>query len=304
MAIFLPAPPIPEPNPYIQVALFVALSLILLLSYGLMRWILRPLQALTEGVSRITAGDFGYRVVCARRDELGRLAAAFNQMTIKLKAAIESKKQLLIDVSHELRSPLARARVALEFIPDANTRKEVTEEVDEMTQMVDSLLEGAQLESGTAPLRLERTNLSTLAKEMVERYQTFGNVITLRSETSRDPVISIDVDRIRAVVRNLIENAIKYSPEKSLVTVNVSESANTLSLTVQDQGIGISEAELPHIFEPFYRVDKSRTRATGGFGLGLSLCKKIVEAHGGKIEIESAEGKGTLVTMELPKNVK
>lgn len=279
--------------------LIAILSLVVLSSYLLIRWILRPLRSLATGVERISQGDFQSRIQHESNDELGRLIIAFNAMGDKLAEMMESKRRLLIDVSHELRSPLQRARVALEFVPDKAVRQEVMEEIDDMGNLVHKILEGAEIESGGSVLNLERTNLWVLVAEIVDKYAKAGECVTLIGSDS-NIVSLLDQDRIRSVVRNLIENAIKYSPRNSHVEVQVREAGEEdIALDVSDHGAGIPQAELKKIFEPFYRVDKSRSRATGGFGLGLNLCKKILEAHGGRIMVESVEGQGTKFTVVL-----
>lgn len=221
-------------------------------------------------------------------------------MAKKLKEMVESKRQLLVDISHELRTPLARARVAIEFIPDETIRSSVTEEVEEMGRLVHQILEGAQMDNSLDSIKKESQDIVAVARDITERFRSYGNKVDLISEMPSE-FLPFDEGRMRVVIRNLIENAIKYSSSESPVHVHVSEAGNEVEISVRDQGLGIPESDLERVFEPFYRVDRSRTRSTGGFGLGLSLCKKIVQAHGGSIGVSSQEGKGSRFWLKLPK---
>lgn len=299
VAIFLPSPPLFQPNWSGVMVLLAALSTIVIVIFATIRGILRPLKGLSDGVARIAKGDFEHLVEFHGSDEIGRLAKAFNEMTLKLKLMIESKRQLLIDVSHELRSPLARARVALEFISDETIRKSVTDEIEEMSNLIHQLLEGAQMDSGLDLVRLEKRDLVALVGETASKFRAHGHQVCFTSHAPSAQA-AIDDDRIRMVVRNLLENAIKYSPQAAPIDVEVSVVDNQVEISVRDRGIGIPNEDLERIFESFYRVDRSRTRATGGFGLGLSLCKKIVNAHRGTIGVESTEGVGSRFWLRLP----
>ncbi len=274
------------------VALLTLLTMVILSSYILIRRMLRPLKILTEGVEIISSGNFDHQVNYGSKDEFGRLVIAFNQMTLKIKGMIEGKKRLLLDVSHELRTPLSRARVALEFIPDPNTRKEVLEEVEEMSRLVHGILEGAQADKDLNSLKLESVLLSDIILSTTDKYRHAANPISFKS-LALDYRVFAEPDQVRIVLRNLIENAIKYSAPQAEIEIECFHEKDQVMVRVSDHGPGIPSDELERIFEPFYRVDKSRTRETGGFGLGLSLCKKIIEAHGGRMWAQSEEGHGS-----------
>jgi signal transduction histidine kinase len=214
-------------------------------------------------------------------------------MTARIREMLRSKEQLLLDVSHELRSPLTRAKLGLALIDDNENVRRVNEDLKELEQMITELLEAARLESDFGVLRRELTDLAILAREVSHGRRV--SVVTPGAVT-----INVDPDRISTVLRNLVDNALKYSAEGTPVDLRVMRADNGGRIEVRDHGVGIPPGELAHVFEPFYRVDKSRTRKTGGFGLGLSLCKRIVEAHGGTISISSEPKVGTTVTVFLP----
>lgn len=300
VAVFFPKAVFNDDVNWRGVLLLVSvLTLVLWSSYRLIRWILAPLRAMTEAVTRVAEGDFDCHVPYEGRDELGQLSSAFNRMSRRLKEMMEMKKHLLIDVSHELRSPLARAAVALDAIPDARIKKEIAEEVDEMDRLVNRILEGARLESGRHPIARERVDLSTLVRAVVQRHKEWGDRVAV-SDVLAPLAVDADAELLRTVLKNLVENAVKYSPPTTTVRISLETRGSEAALTVSDEGCGIPPEELSRVMEPFYRVDKSRTRSTGGFGLGLSLCQRIVAAHGGRIEIASEPGKGTRVTVFLP----
>jgi signal transduction histidine kinase len=299
--IFPSHKPVFHPNFRFLFPLLALLSFILLLSYLLLRWwLLRPLEALSTAVGEISRGNFNHQVPHSGGNELGRLAIAFNGMARRIREMIASKEQLLIDVSHELRSPLTRARVALEFLGDSEPKRQIAEEIKEVDKMVHELLEEARLESGQVGLDLHPTDFDELIRDTVTKYETSNHPIRYQP-SSRQCRLVVDGDRMRIVLRNIIENSLKYSPKGDPIEIRLDETDSGATIAVQDHGVGIPPEDVLRVFEPFYRVDKSRTRSTGGFGLGLSLCKKIVTAHGGTINLQSELGRGTLVTISLPK---
>jgi signal transduction histidine kinase len=282
--------------------LHLAMAVIVLLAYLVLRRSLRPLRSLHDGVARLSEGELDVAVPSGSRDEFGALAAAFNRMVRRIREMLQARDQLLLDVSHELRSPLTRMKVALALLPDGERREGIEADVAEMELMIAELLELERLRGGKG-LRRERVDLAALAREAVERFED-------RPPGARwmanEPELWAEVDRekIRTVLRNLLENAVKYSLADSRpVEVDLRIEGEEIVLTVRDDGPGIPEEDLPQIFEPFYRVDRSRSKKTGGYGLGLSLCKRIVEAHGGRIEMrnrEGAAGRGAEVRVNLP----
>ena len=268
--------------------------------YLLMRRLLRPVRVLSEGVQRLRAGDLDVEMHTGRTDELGRLVESFNAMTRAIRERIRARDQLLLDVSHEIRSPLTRMRVALEMMPDSPARRSVVEDIEETEAMIRELLETERLDSPHGGLQKARVDLAALLKECVAGVADAGPGIELKGA---DRPVSADVDseRMRILVSNILSNAIKYSsPKGAPVRVVLDAADGAVMISFHDHGVGIAGDDLAYVFEPFYRADRSRSRDTGGYGIGLSLAKRIVEAHGGSIEVSSRVGEGTSVLVSLP----
>ena len=283
------------------VAILIALLTVILTgAYLLIRWILSPVRGLTEGVREVSRGNLDYRVPLKRSDELGELAKAFNAMTDRIRNMLRAKEQLMLDVSHELRSPLTRMKVALESLSESNAKKNIREDVAEMEKMVTEVLKTARSHYMHGQLNLQRINIVDLLNGVLSTFK--GQHPGVRASEMSDRVeLCVDPDRVNSVMKNILDNAIKYSFNSSEpVKVSMENHKPYIIIRVQDNGVGIPEDELPYIFEPFYRVEKSRSKDTGGYGLGLSLCKTVMEAHHGKIEIESSLGKGTTVSLFFP----
>ena len=283
----------------ILLAMAVALCGCLSVAYLFMRRVLRPLRTLKSGVEALGAGRLDHRLPKSGRDEFRDLSEAFNTMAERLCELLESKEQLLLDVSHELRSPLTRLRVQLEFIQDAETRQNLQADLKEMEAMVTTILEEARLRNTSAALRLEATDMAELLRSVATGFQNHPTGVVCEALT---PItLQVDPAKMRIVFRNLMDNALKNTPGGGPPTVvSMTRSEELVCIIVADRGEGIAESALPHLFEPFYRTDASRSRKTGGFGLGLSLCKAVIEAHNGRIEITSRLGQGTRVTVVLP----
>ncbi len=281
----------------------ILLSLLTLIFAGAflsIRWILKPVRWLDEGVREVGRGNLSHRVPVNRSDELRDLAEAFNDMTDRIRRMLRSKEQLLLDVSHELRSPLTRIKVALEFLPAGRARDSIAGDVSEMEKMIHDILETARRHHLKADIRLRPTNLANLLEAILPDYQKQPPGVQL-DEFPKTLVINLDPGQIKTVFKNIISNGIKFSdPGGDPVRISVIPQAHQTLVRIADRGIGIPADELSFIFEPFYRVDKSRSKDTGGYGLGLSLCKTIMEAHNGKIEIESKSGEGTTVSLFFP----
>lgn len=282
--------------------LILLLSLCLALAFLAIRRLLSPLRFLNEGVERLGRGELGYQVPVRSRDELGDLARSFNSMSADLGELIRSREQLLLDVSHELRTPLTRIKLALEMAPDGMAKESIGDDLREMEAMIAEILESARLDSANGGLQLEDVDLEALVEEAI------GNVSLREPGAMRagPPIpggapVRADKARVRKVLANILDNAVKYSRGSGRpVEVRLESGPEGAVVRVEDHGPGIPEAELPKIFEPFYRVDRSRSRDTGGYGLGLSLCKRIMEAHGGSISIASREGEGAEVSLAFP----
>jgi signal transduction histidine kinase len=235
-----------------------------------------------------------------RSDELKDLAEAFNDMTDRIRGMLHTKEQLLLDVSHELRSPLTRVKVALEFLPEGKARDSIAGDISEMEKMINDILETARMHHLHGELKLQQTNLAKLLQEILPDFEKQLPAVQV-DEFSDALVINIDPGQIKTVLKNIISNAIKFSNAASdPVRITVNQQSHYTVVQIADSGIGIPSEELSFIFEPFYRVDKSRSKETGGYGLGLSLCKTIMDAHDGKIEVTSKADEGTTVSLFFP----
>jgi len=278
------------------------ISLILLGTWLTLRWILKPINWLSGGVVALGKGNLEHRLPEKRGDELGDLSLAFNQMSERIREMLLAREQLLLDVSHELRSPLTRMKVALEFIPEDDSRESLLDDVQEMEQMVTEILETARLKSEYGQLNLHKTDLVKLIQDLCITFE--GQTPGIRFENAPETCQTfVDAEQVETVLKNLLANALKYSPaENAPVEIRLKKSDAGTLIEIQDHGPGIQDGELDLIFEPFYRTDKSRNRKNGGYGLGLSLCKTIIEAHGGTIDVKSNTVKGAMFSVHLPKS--
>ena len=282
------------------IAVLGLIGLILAGTWLALRWIMKPLNWLSVGVSALGEGNLEHRLPEKRGDELGNLARAFNRMSDNIKEMLTAREQLLLDVSHELRSPLTRMKVALESISENSSQESLQRDVYEMEQMVTEILETARLKSEHGKLDRLYTDLGALIQETCLMFE--GNDPGIRFENSAEKCFAkVDVEQIQTVLKNILANAQKYSTsENDPIKVSLSRDDCEVLLEIQDYGQGIPDEEIDLIFEPFYRVDKSRNKDTGGYGLGLSLCKTIIEAHGGTISVKSSMGQGTIFSLLLP----
>lgn len=283
--------------------LHAVMAMIVLLAYLVLRRSLRPLRALHDGVARLSEGQLDVTVPSRTRDEFGALAQAFNQMVRRISEMLRARDQLLLDVSHELRSPLTRVKVALALLPEGDKRRRIEADVAEMEAMIAELLELERLREGRG-LRKERLDLVALLRQVAEGFQDRPPGVRF---VAAAPEIWAEVDgeKIRVVLRNLLENAFKYSLADSRpVEVMVKADGEAVTLVVADDGPGLPAEDLHNLFEPFFRVDRSRSKKSGGYGLGLSICKRIVEAHGGRIAAANRSERGAEFTIALPRGAR
>lgn len=275
-------------------------GLIIGVSYLAVHRLFRPLNWLTEGVGEIAKGHFDHQVPIRSTDELGRLTQSFNEMAQQVNEMIQVRDRLLLDVSHELRSPLTRMKLAIEMIQDESAKEKLQQEIRELEAMVTELLESERLNSEAGSLTVTSTDLVTIVKELAESYASVGPGVRLVA-SPQSVRLPLDRHRVQIALRNVIENAVKYSrPEYGPVTLCIEVTSESALVTVQDHGLGISTDEQSRIFEPFYRIDPSRTRNTGGYGLGLSLVKKIMIAHEGEVLLQSEPDRGSTFTLKFP----
>jgi signal transduction histidine kinase len=278
--------------------LLILIVFVVLAAYWIQREHLRPVRSLSNGMTRISAGDLDVVLPVSGQDEFAQLTAGFNDMVARVKQMVQARDQLLLDVSHELRSPVTRLKLALALMPDDKEKAGIDSDLNEMETMISELLELERLRN---PNGLHRTDndLMRVVRETARDYSDRLPGVRIATNANEIPV-NIDTDKIRTVLRNLLENAFKYSlPDSAPVDLSVECADQTVRIRVHDDGIGIPENQLGNLFEPFFRVDPSRSKKTGGYGLGLSICKRIVEAHGGTIEVEKGPGRGTSFILSL-----
>jgi signal transduction histidine kinase len=287
----------------------LAIAIALLLTFFLSRRILAPVKSLTKAARQFGKGDFTSRVDSGSKGEVGELAQSFNSMADNLEHTERLRRNMVADIAHELRTPLSNLRGYLEAIgdgvvkPDEDTIRSLNEEASSLSRLVDDLQELSLADAGEIKLITQPEEITRLINEAVAALQTNaasrGLTITVNLLGAL-PMVNIDAHRIRQVLHNLLENAIAHTDKGGQITVTAGEKENQVHISVADTGEGIPAQDLPLIFERFYRVDKSRSRTTGGSGLGLTIAKRLVEAHGGKIEADSQTGKGTTFTFTIP----
>jgi len=283
---------------------------------GVVGWIttrraLAPLESVTQTALRITRADDLSRRISYQGppdDEVGQLIHAFNETLHRLENLFNSQRRFLADVGHELRTPLTVIKGNVDLMQrfgdaDEESLTSIENEVDRLTRMVGDLLLLAQAESGKLPLDQRLIELDTLLLEVLNQMNVLArDKVELHLGEIDQVQVCGDQDRLKQVLLNLVGNAINYTPQGGTVTLGLSKDAGQALLTIQDTGQGIAEEDLPHVFERFYRGEKSRTRSRDGkgFGLGLSIAYWIVRNHGGLIEVQSTEGEGTTFSVWLP----
>lgn len=296
---------------------FMLRSLVALLAslaalYFIIRRMLRPVNDIRKGVVQMGQGDLKHRIPVRSDNDLGALAGSINTMASDIENMLDSKRQLLLGASHELRSPLTRATIATQLLPESRCRAQIVDDLQEMEKLIANILESERMKSGHAVLDREQVDLEKLVKTVIVDMQ--AEDVTIIAPESL-PAVPVDPTRLSILLRNIIGNAISHSADSNQpVTVFIKHIEDKVRVTVQDKGPGIAEHHLDKLTEPFYRTDESRTRQTGGFGLGLHLAKLIAEAHGGTLMIRSTTGvnpvsaelsseqesSGTEVSVELP----
>jgi signal transduction histidine kinase len=291
--------------------LAVIALLALLMSMFVVRTITRPIGDLNEGISRMAKGDLSSRVKVRGKNEFAQLAMAFNSMSERIEQFDKARNQFVSNASHELKTPLSTMKILIETLLyqeayDAGMQKEflgdVNKEIDRLSGIISDLLTLVNFDSGGIKLKPTDVRLSSIVQEQTQRLLPLAREHGIEMDcVVKDPCDTIgDATKLTQVFYNVIDNAIKYTPRGGKVSIEVSRSGRKAVVKVADTGIGIPEADLPHIFERFYRVDKARSRETGGTGLGLSIVKQILMMHGGDIAATSKEGAGTTFTIELP----
>jgi signal transduction histidine kinase len=281
---------------------WITLAGLLLLTaaaYGVVRHLFEPLDDIRAGAQRFGQGRFEPPIPVRRRDELGELAAQINTMARDLHGMLEAQRGLLLAVSHELRSPLTRARLNAELVAPGAERDALLRDLAAMRDLISDLLESERLAAGHAALQRESVDLNALVQRVVdEHFAQAGLQLELAMGL---PPMQADPMRLRLLLRNLVDNALRHggaAPQPPCIST--SADGATLTLEVRDFGPGVDAALLPRLSEAFYRPDAARQRSTGGVGLGLYLCRLVAQAHGGALQIENAQP-GLRVRLRLPR---
>jgi len=269
------------------------------------RRLAHPLDQLANAARRFGAGETTARANLHRADEVGDVGRAFDEMADRTARVLHSQRQLMGDVSHELRTPLARIRVALELAAEdpvaaSDVLADVGADLDEIDQLIGDILTTTRLDGNHARIDREPTSLVELADRATRRFQTRHPARTLECARGEDRAIPCDPLLLRRALDNLLDNAAKYSDASTPVTLAIQPNGTTVTFAIIDRGIGMSAAELDRAFTPFWRADDSRTRKTGGVGLGLALARRIARAHGGDVTLSSRPGQGTTARLEIP----
>ncbi len=290
-----------EDNAYGLVVLLIPLMAILLLMLGYFiagRFFI-PINWIRKGAVRIGEGDLSYRIPYQRKDELGQLVAIVNQMAEDLERIFDSKRQLLLAISHELRSPITRMKLNVALLDETPMSHRLNSDIDEMHDIVEGLLDSERLQGKHTALDKVEVDAAGLIADIVGEYDE-SDCVFFQAQVDTLPMV-LDISKIKFLVRNLVSNALKYTWDKDRnIHIKLEKTENHITLSVADNGCGIDEEHLDHVFSPFYRADDSRGRLTGGVGLGLYLCLLIAKAHGGDITVRSIPDSGSCFCVSLP----
>jgi signal transduction histidine kinase len=297
-----------RPNPtfahiHLMITVIILIVAVSIVASFFIRRILKPLTILIKAVEEVGRGNLDQNIQINSYDELGKLAITFNQMTYDLKKMMLARDQLLLDVSHELRTPITRAKLALEMMPESNEKESLAGDLKEMEIMITEMLESERLKNGAITPSFSQIKVAYLLQKLMDNFYREKNRLVLYP-ISNDLIVIIDETLIITVLRNLINNSLKYSSiQTKPVEISVIRHNKDIAIQIEDFGQGIPEDKLPYVFEPFYRVDKSRSRNTGGYGLGLHLCKRIMDLHGAQIKLQNKKDQpGLIVTLTFQNN--
>jgi len=287
----------------------VAIAVWFLVTFFVSRRVFAPVKALTVAAQNLQKGDFSQRVQAKSENEIGELANAFNSMAAELERTEQLRRNIVADVSHEIRSPLSNIKGYLAAIrdgikkPDADTIRLINRETEALSHLADDLQDLCLADLGSLKLKLQPEGIAALINEVVASTQTRADAKGLSISSDLEEQLlpaHVDYNRIKQVLHNLLDNALTHTTAGGTIVVSAKQQERCIEVSVADTGEGISPQDLPNLFERFYRVDKSRARVTGGSGLGLAIAKRLVEAHDGNIEVQSELGKGSRFTFTLP----
>jgi len=274
--------------------------LLVLITYLAVRWLFKPIEIVRQGAAEIGRGNVRFRIKNLRNDELGDLALDVNKMAEDVEMMLDAKRQLLLGISHELRSPLSRLRLAMELQSNQEGQEDLISDLDEMEKIISTLIEAERLNSRHEGINIERVSVDSIINSLTNDYFSREKHL-IKFNNYEDMFLNCDKARIVLMLKNLISNALKYNQNKSdsvEVLFEVTDYATIIH--VNDLGPGISEDQLKFFGEPFYRGDPSRARHTGGTGLGVYIAKLVAKAHGGLLTVDNSYADGTGIVVELP----
>lgn len=272
--------------------------LILFVSYRLLAMQLKPIKDAIKSAQQISEGNFNYKIAQHPKNDLAELTHGLDKMAQELKKLFSAKDDLLLAVSHELRSPMARMKVSFALLEQNDIVQRLDKDVNHMDMIIAQLLESARLQQSNKALHLDTYFLPSFISETLEEHENHDRLLI--TTTVPELAINIDNGRIKFVLRNLINNAITHAGDDKNICIKVDQTSALVLITVKDQGRGIDEKYLPDIFEPFTSGSSINNRSNKGLGLGLYLCKRIAIAHGGDLTVVSKQGEGSAFTLHLP----
>lgn len=289
----------------LQPAHLLVVLLAVLLCYGLTYHLTAPLRRQREALEKFGRGDLNARAEESRGDEFGELARAFNRMATRIQTLLSAERRLLLDVSHELRSPLARLSVAIELARSAESTAppldRIQKEADRLNELISHMLEVTRLENDPGQRKVEHVQLDRLVSGLVDDCSIEAQARGCALALDPPPQTSVEGDGelLRRAIENVLRNAIRYAPPESNVEIGLDNGGSRVRVRIRDYGPGVPETALSRLFDPFYRVEPDRNRGTGGVGLGLSIARRAVELHRGTLKASNA-APGLLVEIELP----
>jgi signal transduction histidine kinase len=299
---------VPRQNPgpwFLKPDHLFIMGVAILLCYWLAFHLTQPVRKLQKAVERFGRGDLSARAASTRRDELGQLARTFDRMADRIETLLTAERRLLLDISHELRSPLARLGVAVELARSGDNLdaalNRIQKESDRLNSLVGQLLQVTRAEGDPNLLSREAIRLDELVQQLVEdaRIEAAARGCTLQLDAQEPATVEGDPELLRRAIENVIRNAIRYAPRESFIEISLRPKDHRAVVKVRDRGPGVPDEALGQLFDPFYRVETDRNRASGGIGLGLSIARRAIELHKGSIRAHNAQP-GLEVELELP----